>query len=102
MFTTNIWPILARLRDTCLQNLGDFHIDLQGDKVKCDGAIERFRFTLRSLVFQIIEVLGFPIRSNAELKILETKHIKNNFKPSFVMTTEKIIQKKSDKFRLWL
>ncbi len=42
MFNSNIWPILAHLRDISLQNGSDLDIGLQGHKVKCDGTIKLF------------------------------------------------------------
>ena len=59
-------------------------------------------FALRSLVFQIIEVFGFPIGYNGEIqKFLKNPELKISKIQSstFVRTTEKKIQKKFERFK---
>ena len=61
-------------------------------------------FALRLLIFQIIEVFGFPIGYNGEIqklvknRKLKISKIQNN---TFVKTTEKKIQKKVEKIQKW-
>ena len=62
------------------------------------------RFVLRSLVFQIIEVFGFPIGYNGEFqKFVKNQKLKISKIPnsSFVRTIEKKIQEKFGNIQKW-
>ncbi len=67
-------------------------------------------FALRSLVFQIIDVFGFPIGYNGEFQIFENIFVKNqklkisnkNVQRSFVRTIWRKIQEECENFWLYV